>query len=232
MEAIKLIAISTISVLLVSCTSEHAVLKNDAGQTVVCAHEGWGWLGAPVAAAQQSSCLKKAKEAGFKDGAVPGAVVSPSVVSTGVNASAKSRNLNIAFPAGWAVQSLSESQRAEGDALVAYNKTTDSWALVSAVSLEGLTDRDAYVLSRRANQESRVKDATHSEITLVDVNGRAARRFEVTGMAPDGRRVTFLYTVIFGQSDVVVVNAWTPAPSFDGQKSTFEGFAERLAGIQ
>ena len=230
MKNANLLTAAMILVALTACTSDSAMLRNNAGQTVQCKNEGWGWLGAPMAAHNQSECIKKANAAGFKETGVPGAAVSPTVVQTA--ASTNPNGLNLAFPAGWSPQPISDAQKSNGTVILAYNKTTDSWAQVSTVSLEGITDRDAYVVSRRANQESRVKDATHTDVTLVDVNGRAARRFEVTGTAPDGQSVRFLYTIIFGQKDVVAVNAWTPAPNFSDQKATFQGLADRVSGIQ
>lgn len=88
-----------------------------------------------------------------------------------------------------------------------------------------------YTLSRRAAQESRLKDASHSDITTVAINDRSAKRFEVTETIGDGTRTTFLYTTIFGQSEVVV-NTWTTAANFADQKASLEGLAERVSGIQ
>ena len=50
---------------LVACVSDHEALRNDRGQVVNCANEGWGWIGAPMAASNQADCVKKAEAAGF-----------------------------------------------------------------------------------------------------------------------------------------------------------------------
>ena len=104
--------------------------------------------------------------------------------------------------------------------------------IVAAVDVAGITDRNVYILSRRAAQESRLKDASHTEITDTMVNGRQAKQFEVTGTSPDGVRNTFLYTAIFGQAEVVIVNAWTTAANYNDQKTALQGLAERVSGIQ
>lgn len=47
------------------CVSDRQELRNDRGQVVNCENQGWGWLGAPMAMANQSKCLKQAEAAGF-----------------------------------------------------------------------------------------------------------------------------------------------------------------------
>jgi len=54
----------------------------------------------------------------------------------------------------------------------------------------------------------------------------------VTGTNSEGVRVTFLYTAIFGQVELVVVNAWTTAANYNDQKTALRGLAERVSGIQ
>ena len=57
--------------LLGGCVDESAMLTNSSGQTFVCAHQGWGWLGAPVAASEQHSCVNKAEAAGYHEAGTP-----------------------------------------------------------------------------------------------------------------------------------------------------------------
>jgi hypothetical protein len=65
--------------LLSGCVSEKAVLTNNAGQAVHCDHWGFGIIGAPVAMAQHSDCVKKAQEAGYSE--TPLAPASPASAS-------------------------------------------------------------------------------------------------------------------------------------------------------
>lgn len=53
--------------LMSGCVSEHTMLRNAQGQTIQCNVDGWGWLGAPVAMAQHSDCMKKAHAAGYSE---------------------------------------------------------------------------------------------------------------------------------------------------------------------
>lgn len=62
MKLIISLALLTIS----GCVSQSTVLVNDKGQAIACNNSGWGVIGAPVAAAQHSNCLKRAQAAGYR----------------------------------------------------------------------------------------------------------------------------------------------------------------------
>jgi len=212
------------------CSSQSAILTNDSGQSVKCENWGFGIIGAPVAMASQSDCVKKANEAGYHEGGKPAANASTPTAQALKPSPAGS--LGLAFPDGWQIKPLTDAQRRSGYAVVAGNITTDSQVTVSAAQLQGITDRDAYIASRRAAQESRLKEATHSEIADISVNGRPAKQYQVTGVVTEGVRMTYIETWIFGQTEVVLVNAWTTAPNFDNQRAALQGLAERVSGIQ
>ena len=150
-----------------------------------------------------------------------GPLASGTPAAAAPKAGATSANFDLAFPAGWQTKPLTDWQRQAGMVVQASNNTTDSSVIVIAVDATGLTDRNVYIRSRRAAQESRLKDATHSDVTDVTVNGRPGKQFEVTGTEPEGVRVTFLYTAIFGQVELVIVNAWTTAANYNDQKAAF-----------
>ncbi len=59
------ISVAALAVLLGGCVSQSMVLQNDRGQTYQCQHEGWGYIGAPMAASRQKECIKKAEAAGY-----------------------------------------------------------------------------------------------------------------------------------------------------------------------
>jgi hypothetical protein len=161
-----------------------------------------------------------------------GPLASGTPAAAAPKASATSPNVDLAFPAGWQTKHPTNWQRTAGMVIQASNNTTNSTVIVIAVDATGLTDRNAYMLNRRAAQESRLKDATHSDVTDVTVNGRPGKQFEVTGTNFEGVRVTFLYTAIFGHVELVVVNAWTTAANYNDQKAAFQWLAERVSGIQ
>ena len=110
-----------------------------------------------------------------------GPLASGTPAAAAPKAGATSANFDLAFPAGWQTKPLTDWQRQAGMVVQASNNTTDSSVIVIAVDATGLTDRNVYIRSRRAAQESRLKDATHSDVTDVTVNGRPGKQFEVTG---------------------------------------------------
>jgi hypothetical protein len=61
----RLIFIAVLSGSLSGCVSDTAQLRNAQGQVVTCANSGWGYIGAPYAAAHQHRCIKQAEDAGF-----------------------------------------------------------------------------------------------------------------------------------------------------------------------
>lgn len=140
-------------------------------------------------------------------------------------------DLAIALPEGWQQLDTTYDQRKSGLAISATNKTTDSDLLISRVNTSGITDRDVYAQSRLAAQENNLDNPTHSAIVTLSVNGRSAKRFEVTGIK-DGTRVTYLDTLVFGQDEVVSVSSWTTAANYSYQKASFEVLAERISGIK
>jgi hypothetical protein len=49
------------------CVAQKTALFNAKGQMLQCHASGWGWLGAPIAMAEHSECVKKAKAAGYSE---------------------------------------------------------------------------------------------------------------------------------------------------------------------
>jgi hypothetical protein len=227
----KILLTALIAVAAAGCSSQSAVLTNDSGQAVKCENWGFGVIGAPVAMASQSDCVKKANEAGYHEAGKPTGNASTATAQS-AKASPTAGSLGLAFPDGWQQKPPTDVQRRAGTAITADNITTDSHAVVLARELQGITDRDAYIVSRRAAMESHLKDSTHSDIVAISINGRPAKQYQVTGTGADGARATYLSTWIFGQSQVVLVHAWTSAPNFDSQHAALQALAERVSGIQ
>jgi hypothetical protein len=57
-----------VAITLTGCVSEKTLLRNSTtGQTTRCDAWGFGVIGAPVAMASHSDCMKKAHEAGYSE---------------------------------------------------------------------------------------------------------------------------------------------------------------------
>lgn len=68
MKKIILVAATlSIVVSMEGCVNHYAKLQNpDTSQELVCSNSGWGWIGAPLAMYNQSSCVEGLQEKGFK----------------------------------------------------------------------------------------------------------------------------------------------------------------------
>lgn len=64
-------AVIAIAAMLSGCVSEKTALTNPAGQQVHCDAWGFGVIGAPVAMASHSDCMKKAHAAGYSEYPTP-----------------------------------------------------------------------------------------------------------------------------------------------------------------
>jgi hypothetical protein len=56
-----------LAICLTGCVSQSAVLVNSDGKAVKCENWGFGIIGTPVAMAEQSKCIKKAKADGYTE---------------------------------------------------------------------------------------------------------------------------------------------------------------------
>lgn len=63
---IKICAIA-LAIALSGCAATSAVLVNDKGNALRCAHFGMGWLGTPLALIAQQNCVTDARKLGFKE---------------------------------------------------------------------------------------------------------------------------------------------------------------------
>lgn len=61
----KIAAIAILAALLSACVSEKSTLTNNEGRQVHCDSWGFGIIGASVAAASHSNCIKKARADGY-----------------------------------------------------------------------------------------------------------------------------------------------------------------------
>jgi hypothetical protein len=95
---------------------------------------------------------------------------------------------------------------------------------------EGVTDFVAFASTRRAGESDTLKDATWLEVTRLEIGGRNAAQFRVTGMS--GKlKITFVSTFIEGHDQIVLVNAWTGATNVLQQMTLLESLAATVSGI-
>ncbi len=217
------IGISLAGALLVTgCATPSTTMQNASGQTVNCASSGWGVLGTTIALASHAECVDKMQASGFR--AIDARIAAP-------KPSEDAANVVLNLPDGWERKPLTENMAKSGGSLYALNIREDAGLLVSAISSEGINDMMAYAASRRAAQESLLLNPASSDIKVGDLNGRLALRFEVSGFVKGGMKLTYHYTIIQGNKQIGLVNAWTSAGTFEQKRTSLESLANTLSGL-
>ncbi len=139
--------------------------------------------------------------------------------------------LNLSLPAGWEQKALTEPMVIGNGVFYAINRTTDTGALLSASKREGITDLMEFANTRRANQANRLTDPQQSEVSQIQIGGRKALRFDVTGALKSGQKLTYMMTVIEGATEIGILNTWTTAANFERQKEAMGLLAENVTGL-
>ena len=138
--------------------------------------------------------------------------------------------LTFALPTGFELKAIPDNLKNSGAVFYAINHTLDMGLAVIPLRHEGITDLAAYASTKKAGQMDRLKDATSSEVTRIDVRGHPAARYSVTGTF-GGVKVTFLTTLIEGHDQIVIVNGWAGATNAQQQMAVLEGLADTVSGI-
>jgi len=139
--------------------------------------------------------------------------------------------ISLTLPVGWEQKPLTEQMVISGGVLYAINRTTDTGALLSASKREGITDVMAFAVSRRANQANKLTDPQQSQVSELEVNGKKALRFDVTGSLKNGLKVTYMMTLIEGATEIAILNTWTAAANFEQQKEAMGLLAQNVTGL-
>jgi hypothetical protein len=142
-----------------------------------------------------------------------------------------SDQLAMALPTGFVLRPAPETLKAVGAVFYAINGTLDIGVTVIPLRHEGVTDLTAYASTRRAREADTLKDATWSEVTRIDIGGRNAAQFSVTGTTSGNVKITYVSTFIEGHDQIVFVNAWTGATNALQQMTVLESLAGMVSGI-
>jgi hypothetical protein len=138
--------------------------------------------------------------------------------------------LALALPGGFAMKPLTDTMKNQGAVFFALNRTLDLGVMVSPVRHDGITDLTAFAQTKRANQADRLKEATFTEVTRLEVGGHNAVRYSATGTY-NNVKITYVTTLIEGHDLIVIVNAWAGATNAQQHMPVLEGLADAVSGI-
>lgn len=142
-----------------------------------------------------------------------------------------SSRAGLELPAGWKPSRPTEQERARGVILNAIEQSSGLRVTLYADKRDGVRDVLAYALAKKSQQSDLLKDVHASEVVALLVNGFPAWRYEVSGLAYNGTRYTYLQTVIDVGVELVLVSCWTDASEFQVQRGIMEKLAFGLTGF-
>ncbi len=151
--------------------------------------------------------------------------------SAAVSPTPLTSNVSLNLAAGWQSNPVPQNLAKSGVSLYTINRNIDAGAILSSTAHEGITDMVAYAETRRARVAGSLTAAVASEIAQVDIGGRHAFRFAVTGQANTGQSFTYLVTVIEGAKDIAVLNTWTFAANYEQRKDELGRLSESVVGL-
>lgn len=140
--------------------------------------------------------------------------------------------LGLSLPAGWVTKPLPDSVKSNNEsALYATNLTLDAGLMWSTVPRDSISDFRTFAATRRAVQISSIAETVPSDISSLEINGKKALRFTVTGKVKTGQMMTYLMTLVQGDKEIAIINTWTLAANFEQHRATLEGMPQYVAGL-
>jgi hypothetical protein len=138
--------------------------------------------------------------------------------------------LSLSLPPDFEMKPVTDALKSQGATLFAVNRTLEIGLLVIPVRHEGITDLNAFALTKRAGQADKLKDATFTDVSRLEVGGRNAARYRATGTY-NTAKVTYVVTLIEGRDQIVIVSAWSGATIAQQQMPLLESLAGTVCGI-
>src|SRR5258706_2932749 len=132
---------------------------------------------------------------------------------------------------------LSDVQRSSGFLLKATSKSSPNHGLmITATTRKPTSDirTMANNIERAMLKSPRFKQVASQTPEALTINGMDAVRFEVLGTLTGifGQRITYFYTVLQGDEEIVVVNAYGPADFVESHRAEMQQFAGEIGGLR
>ena len=132
---------------------------------------------------------------------------------------------------------ITDLERFNGILMKAASKTTKNQGVtISSAVRKPDSNIEAAVARYETNMLSNkgFKEVSSKGVTKVDVNGMKAVRVEVDATLGGffGQKVTYLYTILEGESELVVVNAYAPAEVLAARRTDVVKLSESITGLR
>lgn len=149
--------------------------------------------------------------------------------STPVTTSAK-----ITTTGDWAQTALTPTMIATGASSFQNSPSTNSGLIIYPINESFVTDANSFVRSRIGNQANNLDNPITKDITQTVINGFPVTQAEVVGNVRFGQKPQFTYLMTFFEADgeIVLINIWSPTPSYDAQKDGFRQILSTFTGVK
>jgi hypothetical protein len=106
--------------------------------------------------------------------------------------------------------------------------------MISSTSKKANLDLDTQANNFERAQINALKDGSSKNSERLKINGLNALRFEVTGSTKGvfGKEMVYFVTLIDAGSEVIFINAWSPASVFPEAKPEFINIINSIKGLE
>jgi len=129
---------------------------------------------------------------------------------------------------------LTDTETFQGNFLKGLNPYNKTGLFAATRKRDTVPDLNALLRTIAEGQVKRLEDATSGNDEQTQLNGMRVWRFEVTGKLKGifGQRYTYLYTMIEGDEEYILITAWSPVDDFPKAKETFNKISASVSGIK
>jgi len=124
---------------------------------------------------------------------------------------------------GWLLKATSKSTRNHGIQISATTKKAN-------LDIETMANN----MERTILNNQKLKDVASARMEKRTINGMPAVRFEISGTLSGifGQRITYQYTIMEGDNEVVVVDVYAPVEYMESNRQELQKVAERVSGLR
>jgi hypothetical protein len=219
-----------------TCKDQANLAVNSAGRQTGDFLLGLTIVGAPVAYEMDKSKQRQVfadcmQARGYAVSSPDGSAPAPNPPVVAAQSISGAVHLSPSLPPDFEISPVTDTMRSQGATIFAVNRTLEIGLLIIPVRHEGITDLNAFAMTKRSGQADKLKDATFTDVSRLEVGGRNAARYSATGTY-NNVRVTYVVTLIEGHEQIVIVNAWAGATNAQQQMPLLESLAGTVSGIE
>jgi len=141
------------------------------------------------------------------------------------------------LPDDYSASTLTDLDRFNGWLLKSISKSAMNIGIqVSATPKKANVDigQMANNIERNMQNNAALKDVASSQAETIEINGLQAVRFELAATIKGvfDRKIIYMYTIIEGTDEIVILNTFAPINTFAQRKSEFLKVAQSIAGLR